>query len=297
MKQSKKILLAEGVISLTSISVVAAVALHFGVLALIWSPASAAQPADLIVKIKGPAEAMPGEDIGEKIKVAVKNVGQSTALGTEDSRNGYMIDLVLSRDANVSVKPATYSERFREDAMVRGGRISRTKTLAPGESTHYRVGAVIPADTPAGNYCLGIIVDSFNRVRESNEENNVKCASIQIGGGRPDLYVSEFQLSPTPPTQGNPVEVRVGVYNKGDAAAGNFRVQWWAGTNFGQPACTWNVERMAARGGQVLKCRYEGYKSWYGKLDTKVVVDVDRNVQESNERNNLMIQTISVRRR
>ncbi len=64
--------------------------------------------------------------------------------------------------------------------MLRGGRTSRTNTLKPGETACYRVGAVIPRDTPAGTYCLGIIVDSFNKVRESNEENNSKCARIRI---------------------------------------------------------------------------------------------------------------------
>ena len=33
-----------------------------------------------------------------------------------------------------------------------------------------------------------------------------------------DLYVSEFALNPTIPTQGKPVAVRVGVYNKGNGA-------------------------------------------------------------------------------
>jgi hypothetical protein len=274
-----------------------AVALGLGALALIWSAASAAQFADLMVKIKGPAQAKPGEDIGEQVKILVKNSGRKKALGTEHSKNGYVLDLVLSSDRNVEVKPATYSESFHEDVMLRGGRISRTNTLAPGETARYRVGATIPRDTPAGTYCLGIIVDSFNRVPESNEENNVKCAKIQIGGGRPDLYVSEFQLKPNPPTQGEPVGVRVGVYNRGDAPAGGFRVQWWAGKNFPGPACTWKVDRLPARGGRIVQCRYKGYKSWYAKLDTKIVVDVDRNVRESNERNNLTIETISVRRR
>ncbi len=272
------------------------IALGFGAVVLIWSAASAAQLPDLIAKVSGPGEAIPGEDIGERVKVVVKNNGQRRAIGTENSKNGYMIDLVLSRDRDVEIKPAAFSERFREDVMLRGGRISRTKTLKPGETARYRVGAVIPRDTPAGTYCLGIIVDSFNKVRESNEGNNSMCARIRIGGGQPDLYVSEFALKPDPPEQGRPVGIRVGVYNRGAAASGGFRVQWWAGKNFPAPACTWRVDGLAARGGQIQRCKYKGYKSWYGKLDTKVVVDVDRDVRESDERNNLMIKTISVRR-
>lgn len=274
-----------------------AVALGFGALALIWSVASAAPYPDLIVKVRGPAEAMPGEDIGERVTIGVKNRGQRNAVGTEQSKNGYMIDLVLSRGRNLEVRPATYAEQFRDGVMLRGGRVSRTNTLGPDETARYRVGAVIPRDTPPGTYCLGAIVDPFDRVQESNEENNVACGKIQIGGGRPDLYVAEFRTKPSPPIQGAVVGVRVSIHNKGGSDSGKFRVQWWAGTNFPRPACTWNVEGLRVAEGKTLTCRYKGYKSWYAKLDTKVVVDVDRNVQESNERNNVLTRTISVRRR
>jgi len=36
--------------------------------------------------------------------------------------------------------------------------------------------------------------------------------------GQPDLYISEFSFNPTTPTQGQAVEVRIGVYNQGNAA-------------------------------------------------------------------------------
>jgi hypothetical protein len=263
---------------------------------LTWAAVGAAEPPDLIVKIRGPAEARPGEDLGEQVEVVVKNRGQRPALGTVEGGNGYVIDVVLSRRRDLEVKPATYSENFHDGVMLRGGRISRTTTLQPGQTESYRTGAVVPRDTPEGVYCLGAIVDSFRGVRESNEANNVACATIRIQSGRPDLYVSQFQMEPDPPVQGQPVSVRVGVYNKGESASGGFRVEWWAGKNFPGPACTWNVEGLRARGGRILRCTYKGYRSWYASLDTKVFVDVHRNVQESDERNNVMIKTISVRR-
>ena len=112
----------------------------------------------------------------------------------------------------------------------------------------------------------------------------------------PDLYVSEFSLDPYTPIQGRPVSVSVGVYNKGTDRSGAFTVQWWAGENFKEPACTWRVDSLAARGGRILTCTYDGYRSWYGSLTTKVVVDSAEEVAESNEENNEYRKTISVSR-
>jgi hypothetical protein len=114
--------------------------------------------------------------------------------------------------------------------------------------------------------------------------------------GIPDLFVSEFSLDPSTPTQGSPVSVRVGVYNKGTAASGPFTVQWWPGENYQEPACKWQVDGLVANGGRILTCTYPGYPSWYSNLVTKVAVDPLSEVAESNENNNVYKETISVNR-
>ncbi len=114
--------------------------------------------------------------------------------------------------------------------------------------------------------------------------------------GIPDLFVSEFSLDPSTPTQGSPVSVRVGVYNKGTAASGPFTVQWWPGENYREPACSWVVDSLVARGGRILTCTYPGYPSWYGQINTKTVVDPSGAVAESDESNNVYLKAISVNR-
>ena len=79
---------------------------------------------------------------------------------------------------------------------------------------------------------------------------------------QPDLFIREFTLSPSEPTKGQPVDVRVNVYNRGNRPAGPFTVEWWPGENYTAPGCTWRVDSLAARGGRILTCRYEGYPSW-----------------------------------
>ena len=113
----------------------------------------------------------------------------------------------------------------------------------------------------------------------------------------PDLYISEFSLSPSTPTQGRPVNVRVGVYNRGSAKAKPFTVEWWAGENFPQPAKVWQVDGSAAKGGRILTYTYDGYRSWYGKLTTKAVADSKGKVKEQNEGNNVKRMEIKVRKR
>lgn len=113
---------------------------------------------------------------------------------------------------------------------------------------------------------------------------------------KPDIYIIEFKLSPATPTQGKPVQVTIGVYNKGTSRAGAYRVEWWAGERFRKPACSWKVSSNNPRGGRTLKCTYSGYGGWYNSLRTKVVADTGNTVSESNETNNVLIKTIKVKK-
>jgi hypothetical protein len=89
--------------------------------------------------------------------------------------------------------------------------------------------------------------------------------------------------------------VRVGVYNGGNAAStGSFHVEWYPGENYSSPACSWDLGSVPAHGGYVKTCTYAGYPSWYGSINTKVVVDTNNTVAESNEGNNTYTQGISV---
>ena len=90
---------------------------------------------------------------------------------------------------------------------------------------------------------------------------------------QPDLFISEFKLTPSVPVKGQPVHVRIGVYNRGSAPAGPFTVKWWAGENYPSPACAWNIDRMNARGGRILTCTYAGYPSRYARINTRVKAD------------------------
>ncbi len=138
---------------------------------------------DLIVELSVPSKAKAGLDIGRAIELVAKNIGKATAPGSLGSANPYYsygIDFVLSTDEVVPKKFARYSLNFFEDVLLQGGRRSRTFDLAPGETKKYLNGAGIPADVRAGNYFICAQIDPGRKVEESNEENNVSCAKIEI---------------------------------------------------------------------------------------------------------------------
>ena len=140
---------------------------------------------DLIARITAPAIAKAGVDIGPLVKLAARNIGGAPAPGTTgalDPANGYMIDLVLSKDMLVPPDFATFSPSFLEDALLQGARTSNTSDLAPGAMKTYPTGARIPANTPTGSYFLCARIDPGNKVAESNEANNVACVPVKVIG-------------------------------------------------------------------------------------------------------------------
>jgi hypothetical protein len=136
---------------------------------------------DLQVKFSCPNTIMAGTDIGPQVKLKVGNFGSAPAAGTDTAgNNGYMVDLMLSTDTNTPAGWAIYSANFSEDVLLKGGRISNTKTLNPGQSQMYPVGGGIPADTPSGTYYICAKVDAGNKITESNEGNNSFCKRVYI---------------------------------------------------------------------------------------------------------------------
>ncbi len=110
----------------------------------------------------------------------------------------------------------------------------------------------------------------------------------------PDLYVSEFSLTPGTPVQGSPVHVRVGVYNKGTAAANTpFVVRWYGGENFANASCEWTLDSLVKNGGRIVECDFV-FPSWYPNINTKVVVDATGTITELDETNNIFLKAISV---
>jgi len=141
---------------------------------------------DLGPTIGAPAEARASQDI--MITLAVENRGDTNCPGTIEAppNASYMVDIFLSTDRAGPASWAVYNSTWREDVLLRGGRVSRTYSMGPGVTVRYgapsyEIGPMtLPADIPPGDYFLCAGVDQGNRVVESNKRNNVACNPIRI---------------------------------------------------------------------------------------------------------------------
>lgn len=148
------------------------------------SPAFAA--CDLTPIIGARAEARAGQEI--MITLEVQNRGDTACPGTIEAPPGasYMVDIFLSSDRNGPSSWAVYSATWREDALLRGGRVSRTYSMGPGVTVRYgapsyEIGPMtLPTGMLPGDYFVCAGVDRGGRVTESNERNNVACNPIRI---------------------------------------------------------------------------------------------------------------------
>lgn len=146
-----------------------------GLVCLVVSmPACSPKYRDLVGTIAGPAVAQPGEQLGKNITVKVTNTGSLTA-------DQFAIDLVLSSDQTIPAGPAAPSANFTEDMLLEGGR-EFISISDPGQTTNVTLNGtnLIPSDTPAGNYYLGLVVDSGQAIDERDEANNIALTPIQI---------------------------------------------------------------------------------------------------------------------
>ena len=134
---------------------------------------------DLMVGLVSPDSANAAEDIGDSLTLTVINRGDRPARGTRSSDNGYMVDVFITRRTLPSGF-ARFDEHYFDGVLLRGGRVSNTDDLSPGQRTRYRTSAQLPSDIPIGQYRLCARVDPGNKVREANENNNTRCRELTI---------------------------------------------------------------------------------------------------------------------
>lgn len=135
---------------------------------------------DLIVSVSAPDASIPGVNLSP-IQVTVRNIGDSVAAGTKSAgSNGYMVDVFLSSEKNAPKGFAIYSPSYSEDVLFRGGRISNTPDLKPGEEFTFTLDAGLPVNIPVGKYFLGATVDAGRLLAELDETNNTDFSQIAI---------------------------------------------------------------------------------------------------------------------
>ena len=129
-------------------------------------------------------------------------------------------------------------------------------------------------------------VDSREEIEESDEDNNTRELEIAVQKGLPDLIVKSIEFDPDPPTQGENTTIEVKLRNRGPQPTGAFVAEWWSSVNAPAPACEWTLSGgLAEEASVTLDCTF-AYPSWYSKITTRAIADVNDDVDELDETNN-----------
>jgi hypothetical protein len=144
---------------------------------------------DLNAVLTYPLAAAPGKKLRNKVSVTVYNEGNIPA-------GNFFIEIVLSADKEIPMKPGLYSRQYQDDVLLKGGRLM-AYPLKPGHSVTYTFdGAMtIPIDTPEGRYHLGLVLDPDNLIPESDEANN-RLSRMIIITGNPEKVLADMDKKP-----------------------------------------------------------------------------------------------------
>jgi len=149
-----------------------------------------------------------------------------------------------------------------------------------------------------GNVKVKAVADATNAVDESNEGNNRRVETVHIEclpKEKPDLIISDISMNPLSPKQGDEVEFTVTVKNigKGTAKKSTTRIYLINGDKQRQffldflscpplkPGATYTYTKNA----KIEDCGEYGFKAF---------VDVNKEVDESNEENNCRVASFTV---
>ena len=134
----------------------------------------------------------------------------TTPDGERPNPSGYTLEIVLSSDGDVPIKPSAFQSKFREDVQLRGGSLSRTYNIEPGFKRtiwdavpEHADELQIPSDTPSGDYFVCAVVDPWDDVEEEDEDNNVDCAPLSVHGGDSESSTGGTSKPSTDPTSGS----------------------------------------------------------------------------------------------
>jgi hypothetical protein len=137
---------------------------------------------DLAITMTYPVKIKPGEILKDKMTISLENKGTTNA-------EAFTIELVFSSDINIPNQPAQYSETFKEDILLEGGRTT-IPLLKPGEKikVDLKGSLKIPADTVPGRYYLAAVADVGNKIKELSEANNKDVRFLMVSLPEPKMW-------------------------------------------------------------------------------------------------------------
>lgn len=250
------------------------------------------------------------------LAIATTSVPPTTAVPTQTCDVAQFIDDVTIPDGTVLEPNETFTKTWRlknngtcswttsyaivfsnGDSLGGPATQALTGNVNPGQSLDISVNLKAPA-TPGsykGYWKLrngsGVLFAQFYvdiKVSSATPTPTATATSIP----KADLKITQITYDPAAPHKGDLITIKVTVYNDGDAPSGPSTAQWWPAEGYPNAECSWAVGSLVAHGGQVYTCTYT-YAGW-STYKTRAVADSANAVDESNESNNMLEQTLVV---
>ncbi len=144
--------------------------------------------------------------------------------------------------------------------------------------------------TNAGPHVITAIVDEDNLTLENRESNNSGTRSIVVLDNVPDLSPIDILFSDTTPATTDTVTLTARVLNYGGAAASSVVVRF---SDNGNPLGAAVIPSIAADGGTEF-VSIQAVLPVAGVRDVSVVIDPDNDIIETDETNNIRVESIVV---
>ncbi len=141
---------------------------------------------DLAVQLNYPIKVSPGQALGRDIQVVLENRGSVAA-------SNIGLQIVLSSDDAIPLRPASYSASYGEDILLQDGS-ETVPRLEPGQQVTVNFGGSLklPENTPPGKHYLAAVADPENSINELSEENNTHPGYIMVDFPEPSAFNLEL---------------------------------------------------------------------------------------------------------
>ena len=204
---------------------------------------------------------------------------------------------VVANPATVGYYLSTNSTLDASDVLI--GSASAGSISANSYASLYS-NLTIPANTASGFYYVLFVADYLNQLAESNENNNVAAATLQVSVSTTDLSILSPTATPTTVANGGTVSTSCLIFNSGTTAAGSSTVGYYLSNNTTFDA---NDVLLNTSSGGTLSYGSTSYRSLNltipvatvaGNYYLLFVADPAAAVVETNETNNVSALALTV---
>lgn len=140
----------------------------------------------------------------------------------------------LSNQGNSLANPATVGYYLSTNQVLDASDVllgNTTGSLSGNNSTSRYANLTIPLGTATGSYYVLFVADYLGQLSETNENNNVASALLQVVAPGIDLTINQPSLSAATITSGSTVNANCSINNIGNAVAASSTVGFYLSTN------------------------------------------------------------------